>query len=539
MEKQEQEKVEIVEAEDSVAVRDPLIGSLFAGRYQVQSIVGHGATSTVYRAQDTKSGEAVALKVLHLHLAGDASLVGRFKREAKTASILKHHNIVAVHEYGVSGDGLPYLVMEFVEGTSLQDLLLKDEWLPLSDALPLFEQIGAALMAAHEKGVVHRDIKPGNIMLTKSSDGKNLVKVLDFGCAQVLPMIGDTVLKLTQTGEMLGSLLYMSPEQCLDQDVDERSDCYSLACLMYETVTGKPPLVARTAFETMNKHMTVMPAPFERVRPDLALPERLQEIIFKAMAKAPEKRYQTISDLMDDLSSLSGNRDAIEAREKRLVAKEVAKAAAKAAAADLTKASPEKLRQAILGLYTSPAGPFAETADVRPRHYILAFIVVVVPMLVFVIAFFVGLIPALLVLAAMLLLWAGLGLVSTPKERSADQNNVLLKSYEDRSDAIVKAANRFNVSIVSASRQKDRIISLEVNRVIEPDSNEVKTSHNLLIEPPKKEDDFWQRLCTERNAEMAQSALPLPAAVLLDDNEQILAIISGAHLALVEASFVI
>lgn len=537
MEKQEIEKVEIVEAEDSVAVRDPLIGSLFAGRYQVESIVGHGATSSVYRAIDKNSGDIVAVKVLHLHLAGDASLVGRFKREAKTASILKHHNIVAVHEYGVSGDGLPYLVMEFVEGTSLQDRLLKDEWLPLADALKIFEQIGAALMAAHEKGVVHRDIKPGNIMLTKSSDGKTLVKVLDFGCAQVLPMIGDTVLKLTQTGEMLGSLLYMSPEQCLDQDVDERSDCYSLGCLMYETVTGKPPLVARTAFETMNKHMTVMPAPFERVRPDLALPERLQEMIFKAMAKAPEKRYQTISDLMDDLSVLSGNRD--EAREKRLAAREAARAAERAAAADLTKASPEKLRQAILGLYTSAAGPFAETADVRPRHYILAFLVVVVPMLVFVIAFFVGLVPALIELAAMLLLWAGLGLGSNPKERADNNSEAQLKLYEAKADAIVKATNRFAASITAATITTDSVISLEVTTRAAAESGDEQTNYSLLIMPPDKKDKFWAELCTAKSKDGTESPLPMNAEVVSDENGQILAIISGAHLALVDSMFLI
>jgi eukaryotic-like serine/threonine-protein kinase len=288
------------------AIRDPLIGATVDERYLILSAIGQGATSSVYKAHDEEAGIDVALKIMHTHLAGDENLVARFRRETQAAKILTHPNIVGVHEYAVSEGGSPYLVMDFIDGISLQQLLAREQWLPLSQAVPVFAQLCAGLHAAHQKEVIHRDLKPGNIMLIEQEKGKYLVKILDFGCAQILPMIGDTVLKVTQTGEMLGSLLYMSPEQCLDQEVDQRSDCYSLGCVLYETLTGKPPLAARTAFETMNKHLTVMPDSLARTRPDLVFPKGLEKVIFKAMAKAPAKRYQNVADFMDDLLKFSG-----------------------------------------------------------------------------------------------------------------------------------------------------------------------------------------------------------------------------------------
>jgi serine/threonine-protein kinase len=285
--------------------RDPFVGTTLNDRYHVLSLIGEGATSAVYKAEDTKLNEAVAIKILHSHLAADATIMRRFEQEAKTSRLLRHPNIVDVRSYEKSDDGIPYLVMDLAEGTSLQDVLKASGWLPADQTIAIFIQVCAALSAAHENGVVHRDLKPSNIMLTDAPDGNLLVKVLDFGVAKILPATGDTVLKLTQTGEMLGSILYMSPEQCLDEDLDGRSDCYSLGCVMYETLTGKPPLLARTAFETMNKHMSDMPERLDRVRPDLKWSPGLQHIIFKAMAKDPNRRYQKIVQLQDELEKLA------------------------------------------------------------------------------------------------------------------------------------------------------------------------------------------------------------------------------------------
>ena len=285
--------------------RDPFVGTTLNDRYHVLSLIGEGATSAVYKAEDTKLNEAVAIKILHSHLAADATIMRRFEQEAKTARLLRHPNIVNVRRYEKTDSDIPYLVMDFVEGTSLHDAIKVDGWLPAERTIEIFIQVCAALATAHEKGIVHRDLKPSNIMLTDAPDGSLLVKVLDFGVAKVLPATGDTVLKLTQTGEMLGSILYMSPEQCLDKDLDGRSDCYSLGCVMYETLTGKPPLSARTAFETMNKHMSEMPEALDRVRPDLKFSPGLQYIIFRAMSKDPEDRYQMIGQFQDDLQKLS------------------------------------------------------------------------------------------------------------------------------------------------------------------------------------------------------------------------------------------
>jgi len=285
-------------------IKDPLVGTVVDGLYKILASIGQGATSSVYKAAQVLTGQIVAIKILHPHLVSDANLVARFEREAQAAAILSHPNIVAVHKYAISDNGTPYLVMDFVDGISLAELLAKDRWLEQSTAIPIFTQICAALAEAHQKGIVHRDIKPGNIMLTERPDSSYFVKVLDFGCAKMAPMLGDTVLKLTQTGEMLGSLLYMSPEQCLDEEVDGRSDCYSLGCMLYETLTGKAPLAARTAFETMNKQLSAMPDTLQHARPDLAFCDTVQKIIFKAMAKSPANRYQNITDLMDDLLTL-------------------------------------------------------------------------------------------------------------------------------------------------------------------------------------------------------------------------------------------
>jgi serine/threonine protein kinase len=297
--------------------QDPFVGTLLNDRYQVLSLIGKGATSAVYKAEDTKLNQPVAIKVLRSHLAEDPAIMRRFEQEAKTARLLQHPNIVDVRAYEKTDDGIPFLVMDLIEGTSLQDEITVAGWLPAERTVAIFIQVCAALAAAHEKGIVHRDLKPGNIMLTDGPDGGLLVKVLDFGVAKILPATGDTVLKLTQTGEMLGSILYMSPEQCLDKELDGRSDCYSLGCVMYETLTGKPPLSARTAFETMNKHMSDMPERLDRVRPDLKWSEGLQYIVFKSMAKEPGLRYQRITQLQDNLQMLSTNAGAVPGQSKQ------------------------------------------------------------------------------------------------------------------------------------------------------------------------------------------------------------------------------
>lgn len=283
--------------------QDRMIGTKINERYEILSVVGHGATTSVYKAQDTKNDRLVAIKMLHTHSVSSEMTVRRFEQECKTLALLRHVNIVSQYESGVTDQDQPFLVMEFLEGASLMQMIQDNGAIRVIPALSIFTQACAGLAAAHEKGVVHRDMKPANIMLIKDDLGRDLVKILDFGVAKLL-IQGETFQTKTQTGEMLGTLLYMSPEQCLDQDLDGRSDVYSLGCVLFEALTGKPPICGRTAFETMNQHLTVKPAKLSSVRPDLVFPLQLEKIVQKAVEKDPKLRYQRISDFEDALKEL-------------------------------------------------------------------------------------------------------------------------------------------------------------------------------------------------------------------------------------------
>lgn len=343
---QEQDALEILTEcpEDGAVldfeVIDPLVGTLLADRYQVQSFIGRGATSTVYQAVDIEermnaagkssaleasgaestivadqqaagTDSSVAIKVLHPHLSGDAAVVKRLSQEAKSLRDFKHKNVVGVQSMGVTRQGQPFLVMELVSGQSLLEHLRQNGALNKFACLSIFDQLLDAIGAAHNRGILHRDLKPGNIMLASREDGGFFVKILDFGIAKIIPMQGDTFFRLTQTGEMMGSLLYMSPEQCLEQDWDQRGDIYSLGCVFYEALTARAPLIGRTAFETMNKHLSEMPPPLSVVRPDIQFAPGMEYIINKMLAKNPQERYQTAAEVRADLSQVSEGKNPV------------------------------------------------------------------------------------------------------------------------------------------------------------------------------------------------------------------------------------
>jgi serine/threonine protein kinase len=287
---------------------DPIVGTLLADRFQVEALIGRGATSTVYRAREVSgngnsdSTPAVAVKVLHPHLSGDAAVVKRLSQEAKSLRDFSHKNVVNMISLGVTKQGQPFLVMELVEGKSLLDYMRQNGALKSERCFSLFEQILDAVGVAHSKGILHRDLKPGNIMLSENGSDENFcVKLLDFGIAKIVPLQGDTFFRLTQTGEMMGSLLYMSPEQCLEQDWDQRGDIYSLGCVFYESLTARAPLIGRTAFETMNMHLSEMPPPLSAVRPDLSFAPGIETVVMKMLAKDPSQRYQTADEVRRDL----------------------------------------------------------------------------------------------------------------------------------------------------------------------------------------------------------------------------------------------
>ena len=281
---------------------DPLVGTTFAGRYSILKIAGHGGMSTVYKSQHVYMERIVAVKLLHKHLISDPVSIQRFQQEAKASSSLTHPNIITVYDFGITEDeGLAYLVMDYLEGPSLGDLI--DEGGPLheKEALDLFRQITRGLVHAHGKGVVHRDLKPRNLVLTVQEDGDVLVKIVDFGIAKMLPREGVESQHLTQTGEVFGSPIYMSPEQCSGQPLDARSDVYSMGCVMYEVLTGIPPFIGQNAVETMSMHVSETPPPFSEVAPNLKISARTEELVMACLAKKPKKRIQSAADLLDEL----------------------------------------------------------------------------------------------------------------------------------------------------------------------------------------------------------------------------------------------
>lgn len=280
---------------------DPWIGKVFADRYIVESVLGLGGMSVVYKARHKLMDRVVAIKMLHNVLKQDVTALERFKLEAQAASSLSHQNVITVYDFGVTPDGEPFFVMDCLEGESLKDLIDRKDRIPYDRALSLFKQICDGLEAAHKRGIVHRDLKPANVIVTKQDDGSELVRLVDFGIAKMMPQAGKAQQQLTKTGEVFGSPIYMSPEQCLGRDIDARSDIYALGCLMYETLTGDPPFIGSGFLETMNMHVGENAKPLREVIPDANVPDEIENIISRCMCKNPDERFQTVSEVRDTI----------------------------------------------------------------------------------------------------------------------------------------------------------------------------------------------------------------------------------------------
>jgi eukaryotic-like serine/threonine-protein kinase len=269
-----------------------MIGQLLAGRYELQDVAGSGGMSSVYRARDTVLERTVAIKILHDHLSDDPEYVERFRREARALAQLNHPNIVTVIDRG-EFEGRQFIVFEHVEGENLRELIEREGQLPVDRALALVHQVARGLAFAHDHGVVHRDVKPHNVLI----DEDGVAKVTDFGIARSLePADG-----LTETGTLLGTSEYIAPEQASGARVDERSDQYSLAAVLYELLTGEPPYTGDNFMAVAMKHIQ-QPVPSVRdVRPDVS--PRLDAIIARAMAKRPEDRFPSTEAMMAALGA--------------------------------------------------------------------------------------------------------------------------------------------------------------------------------------------------------------------------------------------
>jgi eukaryotic-like serine/threonine-protein kinase len=274
---------------------------LLGGRYELEGIVGRGGMAEVFRARDIRLDRIVAVKTLRDDLARDQTFQARFRREAQSAASLNHPSIVAVYDTGedmVGGTPVPYIVMEFVDGRTLRDLLRDDRRLLPERAAEITDGVLRALDYSHRNGIVHRDIKPGNVMLTR--DGQ--IKVMDFGIARA---VSDAQATMTQTAQVIGTAQYLSPEQARGERVDARSDLYSAGCLLYELLAGRPPFTGDSPVAIAYQHVREDPIPPSRVDPEV--PAWADAIVLKAMAKDPADRYQTAGEMRNDIQrALSG-----------------------------------------------------------------------------------------------------------------------------------------------------------------------------------------------------------------------------------------
>src|SRR5881392_2783440 len=262
-----------------MAVSDTLINTLFDGRYRIMRKLGTGGMANVYLAEDQELGRRVAIKILDDRHAADEQFVERFRREAKNAAGLSHPNIVSIYDRG-EAEGTYYIAMEYLDGRSLKELILSRGPAPVSVAVDYARQILAALRFAHRNGLVHRDIKPHNVLV----DAEGHVKVTDFGIARA------GASQMTEEGSIIGTAQYLSPEQARGTTVDQTSDLYSLGIVLYEMLTGNVPFTGDSPVEIAMKHLSATPRALTDKRPDI--PQALDMVVLRALAKDPAARYQ-------------------------------------------------------------------------------------------------------------------------------------------------------------------------------------------------------------------------------------------------------
>lgn len=271
--------------------------------YQLLNMVGRGGMGTVYKAKQLSSGKIFAIKILHPELARDPVNVRRFEQEAEACSQMDDAHVVSTYENGCSIHKRPYLVMDYLCGTALDERLQEQGCLDLVQFVDIFLQVCQAIKHAHDRGIIHRDLKPSNIMLISNENGEDFVKVLDFGIARTLQRTAKDGPRMTQTGELIGSPVYMAPEQCLAQKLDERSDIYALGVVMYESLTGKPPFIADSSVQILLKQLNEKPPSLSKIRPDFNIPPGLEHLILTALDKEPSNRWQSIDAVISELKT--------------------------------------------------------------------------------------------------------------------------------------------------------------------------------------------------------------------------------------------
>ena len=282
-------------------LEDPLVGQTLAGKYRIEKLIKTGGMGSVYRGKHVLMDKTVAIKVLRPSLAGDDAVVARFSREAKAASKISHPHAVNVTDFGEAEDGVVFLVMEYLDGRTLKEIINKEGPLALDRVIEIVRQVAGALDVAHSQGVVHRDLKSENIMLVHH-DGDEWAKVLDFGIAKIRQPEGAHDTEITQANLVVGTPQYMSPEQCSQSGgLDARSDIYSLGVILYEMLAGRVPFAGDSATAIMMKQVQDSPPSILSSRSDL--PAAVDGVIKRALAKQPIDRFQSAGELAAALSA--------------------------------------------------------------------------------------------------------------------------------------------------------------------------------------------------------------------------------------------
>jgi serine/threonine-protein kinase len=290
----------------TVSQLDPLPGRVIAGNFRIDSLIGSGAMGNVYRAEQLSLGKPVAVKVLHAHLMHDEKLVTRFKREAKSASLLNHPHSIQIIDSGQDADGPLYIAMELLNGRDLAQVIRDEFPLSLPRVVRIVSQVLSALEEAHAQGVIHRDLKPSNIMLLSRREERDFVKVCDFGIAKATLDEGDRAAMLTIQGLVCGTPEYMSPEQARAEAIDGRADLYSVAVILYQLFTGDVPFRADSPVAIVSRHLVEAPKPPTQRRPDLRLPKLVDDVVLRGLAKDRELRYPTAAAFRDVLEGVLG-----------------------------------------------------------------------------------------------------------------------------------------------------------------------------------------------------------------------------------------
>jgi len=342
---------------------DPWIGKVIDNRYRIIGQIGQGGMGVVYKVEHQRMGKVAALKMLHAELARDPEVKERFHREAEAVSRLNHHNTVQVFDFGTT-EGMLYLVMEYVKGVDIGELVDRDGPMPFATAAPLFAQTCASLLEAHEAGIVHRDLKPENIVVTRTNRGRDFVKVLDFGLAKLSER--EELSDVTSRGTVVGTPYYMSPEQIRGDDIDGRSDIYALGALMYKVVTGHPPFEAKNPVGVLTKHLTDDVVPPSRRRPELKIDERIDELIGRCLEKEAADRFQSTAELAEAIEVLFSELDEASHISSRLyigtgAAKVLARGGSSADIFDLENEDDRRLRRSDIDVF--------ERRLLRRRYY--------------------------------------------------------------------------------------------------------------------------------------------------------------------------